>query len=297
MRRGKVDAARVLHHLTTHLPLDFFVLFSSTTSLLGVQGLAHYSAANQFLDALAHHRHARGQKALSIAWGTWDVMRVASAEEQAAIARGGLRQLSSAVALDLMGRLITAGDADAMVADIDWRTLVPMYESRRSRPLIHALVTDAPPARVASPPAVERTPLDAVRAAPAEQRGPLLLQLVRHQVAAVLGYANDDGIPVERGFFELGLDSLMSVELKRRLEAAVGQTLPSTLTFNYPNVVALTGFLDELLFANAEQPTTETTAAPSAVSRAPDRDRRQDHDELSDDQLEAELLARLEKLR
>lgn len=297
MRRGKVNAARVLHQLTASQPLDFFVLFSSTTSLLGVQGLAHYSAANQFLDALAHHRKAQGQKALSVAWGTWDVMRVASAEEQAAIARGGLRQLSSAVALDLMGRLIAVGDPDAMVADVDWRTLVPMYESRRSRLLIHALATDASPAPVASPAAVERTRFDAVRAATAEQRGPLLQQLVRHEVAAVLGYANDDGIPVERGFFELGLDSLMSVELKRRLETAVGQSLPSTLTFNYPNVVALTGFLDELLFVNAEQPSADVSTAPPVARRAPDEQRERDHDALSDDELEAELLARLEKLR
>ncbi len=297
MRSGKVHTARLLHQFTSGLPLDFFVLFSSTTSLLGVHGLAHYSAANQFLDALAHYRRGQGLTALSVAWGTWDVMRVASAEEQASIARGGLRQLSSAVALDLMGRLIAAGDADAMVADIDWRILVPMYESRRLRPLIHALAeATTAPAPVISTVTAAATQFDAVRAATHEQRGPLLLQLVRHHVAAVLGYANDDGIPVERGFFELGLDSLMSVDLKRRLETAVGQSLPSTLTFNYPNVVSLVGFLDSLLFVDT-RPAEASVGAPPSVSRVPDAHRELDHDALSDDDLEAELLARLEKLR
>jgi len=296
MRAGKVLAARLLHQLTHDQALDFFVLFSSTTSLLGVYGLAHYAAANQYLDALAHHRRDVGQVALSIAWGTWDVMRVASAEEQATIMRGGLRQLSSAVALDLMGRLIASGDTVGVVADVDWPVLVPLYETRRPRPLIHALATAAQARVTPSQPlpaarATETSGFDRVRAAAAAQRPLLLEQMVRHHVAAVLGYANDDGIPVDRGFFELGLDSLMSVELKRRLEAAVGQALPSTLTFNYPNVVALSGFLCELLFPEAE------TAVVASAAPARESPPARDTDDLSDEELEAELLARLEKLR
>lgn len=105
-------------------------------------------------------------------------------------------------------------------------------------------------------------------------------------------YANDDGIPLDFGFFELGLDSLMSVELKRRLESAVKKPLPSTLTFNYPNVASLAGFLLTKLFAS---PVAPAEVAPVAVASAPP-DPRGD-DQLSDDEIEARLLARLDALR
>ena len=299
MRRSKVDAGRLLHRLTSDQPLDFFVAFSSTTSLLGVHGMAHYAAANQYLDALSLHRRAHGQVALSVGWGTWDVMRVASSAEASAIARGGLRQLDSGTALDLLGRLITSGIGHAVVADIDWRTLVPLYEARRPRPMIHAL---AGPVSLSAPlatPAVTTTstPFDAIRTAGQAQRAPMLLQLVRNELAAVLGYGNGDGIPADRGFFELGLDSLMSVELKRRLEAATLHTLPSTLTFNYPNLLALSGFLEETLFAAAATSNADHTAPVSRSSSPAATTAASNTDTLSDDELEAELLARLEKLR
>ena len=293
MRAGKVDAARVLDRITADVPLDFFVLFSSTTSLLGVHGLAHYAAANQYLDAIASHRRAQGRTALSVAWGTWDLMRVASAEAQATIARGGLRQLASETALDLLGRLISADDTFAAVADVDWSTLVPLYESRRARPLIHHLgarrttgITVRPPsvAKAAAPSA-----MGSIRAARPETRLPRLQQLVRREVASVLGYANDDGIPLDFGFFELGLDSLMSVELKRRLESVVETSLPSTLTFNYPNVASLAGFLLTELFASASE-------APAALKATTEVANERAADELSDDEVEAQLLARLDAL-
>ena len=296
MRQSKVHSTRLLDQLTVDSALDFFVLFSSSTSLLGVHGLAHYAAANQYLEAVAHHRRSRGQASLAIAWGTWDVMRIASEEEQRAIARAGLRQLQSATALDLLARLVGAGGAFAMVADVDWRTLVPLYESKRARPLIHDLGERqiATPAAIAVARAIEDAPLAAIRTARADDRGALLERLVRSEVATVLGYSSGDGIPIDRGFFELGLDSLMSVELKRRLESAVERQLPSTLTFNYPNIAALTAFLEEELF-----PTTTAVTAPAAAPRTvmTTTSGSQGVDDLSDDEIEAELLARLDRLR
>jgi SAM-dependent methyltransferase/NADP-dependent 3-hydroxy acid dehydrogenase YdfG/acyl carrier protein len=296
MRRSKVDAARLLHQLTADQSLDFLAMFSSTTALLGVHGMAHYAAANLYLDALAQYRRGRQQVGLSVAWGTWDVMRVASEDEQAAIARGGLRQLHSDAALALLGQLLATDAGHAVVANVDWQTLVPLYEARRPRPLFRDLATATLPT---PSPAVGAGPVtasvfDRIASASAAQRQPLLEQLVRSEVAAVLGYANGDGIPIDRGFFELGLDSLMSVELKRRLESAVRQSLPSTLTFNYPNVAALTAFLHETLFpaplsASASVPEASAAAVVSADAAA--------HEALSDDELEAELIARLQRLR
>jgi acyl carrier protein len=99
-------------------------------------------------------------------------------------------------------------------------------------------------------------------------------------------------VPLTTGLFDLGMDSLMAVELKRRLERGVGQALPSTLTFNYPNVGALAGFLDSVLHTVAP-----AAAAPeAAVVPVPTADDRA-LDELSDDELEQRLLARLEQMR
>ncbi len=296
MRRSKVDAARMLHRLTAHHPLDFLVGFSSTTALLGVHGMAHYAAANQYLDALAHYRRAQALPGLSVGWGTWDVMRVASAQDQSTITRGGLRQLHSDIALPILERLLASDAAHVVVADIDWQTLVPLYEARRSRPLIHALaVSHTRPARVArAPEAVAQRFIDRITTTAPAQRQQALEQLVRSEVAAALGFANGDTIPIDRGFFELGLDSLMSVELKRRLETAIGQSLPSTLTFNYPNVMALTAFLYESLFSVSTD--AATPAASSSFTPGSPRDVTE-HDEMSDDELEAELIARLHRLR
>ncbi len=292
MRHGKIDATRVLHRLSEPHALDFFLLYSSTTALLGVHGLSHYAAANQYLDAMAHYRAARGLPALSISWGTWDVMRVASTEARATFARGGMRPLSSALALEAQHRLLASGTATAVVADIDWSVLVPVYEARRRRPLIHDLAVGT-----TSAPAITRpgesvvSPLAAMRNAPRSERPDLLSRLVRQEVAAVLGYGSNDGIPVDRGFFELGLDSLMSVELKRRLETVVGVPLPSTLTFNYPTISAIAGFLEETLFAadesegRREDPAVVVGALLPAIA-----------DDASESDLEAALLARLERL-
>jgi acyl carrier protein len=293
MRASKVQSARLLDQFVADAQLDFFVLYSSTTSLLGVHGLAHYAAANQYLDALAAYRRAQGRTALAVAWGTWDVMRVASADAQATIARGGMRQMSTSTALERLGALIGGGDTFAMVADVDWSTLVPLYEARRTRPLIHALAaraSTAAQARVAASPS-ETSRITAIRAARADARLPMLQQLVRREVATVLGYANDDGIPLEFGFFELGLDSLMSVELKRRLESAVEAALPSTLTFNYPNVAALAVFLRETLFDSTPVAVADTLP-PKPIDALV-----RDDDSLTDDELEARLMAKLAELR
>ncbi len=310
MRRGKVDAARLLDRLTRDHLLDFFVLYSSTTALLGVQGLAHYAAANQYLEALAHHRRTLGHEALAIAWGTWDVMRIASESDRDTFSRGGLRPLPSAFALDAQARLIAAGATSAVVADVDWNTLVPLYEARRSRPLIHALATaDVVPAapETAAP---DNTALTALRDAAPGDRDERVRHLVRGEVAAVLGYASGEGIPDNRGFFELGLDSLMSLELKRRLEAAVARPLPGTLTFNYPNVASLSDFLRDALFAHEHgvSPNGTSTAngvtapsssplAPMSSSAGPASSSRRSRDELTVEELEAELLATLERLQ
>ncbi|MGZ4806862.1 MAG: SDR family NAD(P)-dependent oxidoreductase, partial [Ilumatobacteraceae bacterium] len=248
MFRPKISGTWLLHELTAAMPLDFFVLFSSTTALWGSRDLGHYAAANQFLDAVAHHRRALGLTALSVDWGTWDEMRVASAQDQVAVAGAGLLQMPSDDALAVLGGLL--GEAGAIaanvaVASVDWDVLKPVYEARRRRPFLAAVG----PARIVERPGRrarhEVKPELALRLAGAEPgaRLELIVDFVRDEVARALGIADPRVVDPDQGLFEMGMDSLMSVELKSRLEVALGTHLPSTLTFNYPNISALAGYL------------------------------------------------------
>jgi SAM-dependent methyltransferase/NAD(P)-dependent dehydrogenase (short-subunit alcohol dehydrogenase family)/acyl carrier protein len=292
MLRPKVDGTLILERMARTRQLDFVVLFSSSTALLGAAGFAHYAAANLFLDATAATATGGGCRVISVNWGTWDVMRLASAADQRGFRSSGLRPMSSAAALSALADALRSHTPNVMVADIDWSVLKPLHEARRERPFLSRMA--APPATDDAAPQTSGAALvERWCAAPAEMRRDVLLAFVGDEVAAVLGLDRREPVPLETGLFELGMDSLMSVELRRRLEHGVGQQLPSTLTFNYPNVNALATFIDRQLQSSLREPApvAPTVAAPIAVTGS-------EHlAELTDEELEARLLARLEQAR
>jgi acyl carrier protein len=160
-------------------------------------------------------------------------------------------------------------------------------------------MTAAPQARAEARAGSSAT-LDAQLAqVPVGQRRDVLVAFVRQTVAAVLGADAPEAVPLEAGLFELGMDSLMSVELKRRLEHGAGRSLPSTLTFNYPNVAALAAFLDaELRPQMGTSGTSAEANAPSDRAQTPaDVAADPDLDALSNTELEARLFAALERHR
>lgn len=289
----KAAGAWLLHELSRDLPLDFFVLFSSTTALLGSSRLGHYAAANQFLDALAHHRRTEGRPALSVNWGTWDEMRAASEDERRAFTQGGLLPMRSEDALAMLGRLAAGSAVQATVAAVDWESLIALYEVKRPRPFL-AELRSRPTAALGAPARPRPVELRArLEAAPPEGRRELVLDHVRGAAAAVLGL--DPGrVDLEQGLFDMGMDSLMAVDLKARLEAATGQRLPSTLTFNYPTVTALAGYLtDEVLGVDGQPEASPTPAPLPAVAPATDRSR----DDLTEDELAVLLAEKLGRMR
>jgi acyl transferase domain-containing protein/SAM-dependent methyltransferase/acyl carrier protein len=302
MLAPKIDGSLVLERVTRDAGVEFLVLFSSTTALLGASGLAHYAAANAFLDALAHATDdVSGRRVLSVNWGTWEVMRLASAESQASYREGGLLPMPARDALGALGRALAGPASQVVVARVDWSALKNLHEARRARPLLSRL--GAPPQTVA--PAVRRPEagpslVQRLSTMPAGMRGDALVNFVQAEAAAVLGVADASSVPVATGLFDLGMDSLMSVELKRRLERGTGLSLPSTLTFNYPNVAALARFLGTQVVVAAgpaktpPMPTPSPSVAPAPASVITSA---VDLDALSDEELEARLLARLEETR
>ena len=287
----KAAGAWLLHELSRDLPLDFYVLFSSTTALLGSSRLGPYAAANQFLDALAHHRRTEGRPALSVNWGTWDEMRAASEGERRAFSQGGLLPMRSEDALATLGRLVAGPAVQATVAAVDWESLIALYEVKRPRPLLAELRArpTAAPAPARPRPVELRARLEA---ASPETRRELVLEHVRDAAAAVLGL--DPGrVDLEQGLFDMGMDSLMAVDLKARLEAVTGQRLPSTLTFNYPTVTALAGFLTDEVLGASLKPEAAPTPPPSAVAPVTDVSR----DDLTEDELAVLLAEKLGRMR
>ncbi len=250
MFRPKVLGAWELHEQTKNLNLDFFLVFSSTTSLLGAKWLAHYAAANQFLDSFAHSRRALGLPALSINWGAWDTMWSVSPREQERSAEAGLLPMSSEKLFNLFGDLIVSSRAQVMIADVDWNVLKPALEFQRTRPLLEDFGTRRvaqKEARAASIPLASS--LHKVMEMTPEKRRKSIEAFIREQASQILGFHRDEVLPADVSLTDLGLDSLMAVDLKNRLQAGLGQELSPTVVFDYPSVSEMVGLLETMLWA------------------------------------------------
>ncbi len=266
MLRPKIAGTVVLERVTKDCKLDFLALFSSLAAVMGASGMAHYAAANAFLDATAHSTY-RERRVLSINWGAWERIRQASTEIQRSYREGGLEPISAVEALDALGRLLAGSAPQGIVARINWTLYKPLFEARRTRPVLSRLGTT--PIAVKKITATSRSEVlrqsGGLVQMPAAGRLALLEEFVRGEVAAVLG-ANDDAIALDQDLFAMGMDSLMSLELKRRLEAGIERSLPSGVTFNHPTIGALARFLAGSSNASADGQTDavpETNGQPS----------------------------------
>jgi acyl carrier protein len=232
----KIAGTWLLHRHTRNLPLDFLCLFSSTASILGSGSLSHYAAANQFLDAFAHYRRLSGLPAVAVEWGTWDEMRTVSEESRKKYRALGLLPMASSQALAAMGDLLQYSESSIMAAAVNWRTLKSAFEARRKRPLLEETESElqALPATAAFSPAIPNW-----ENMPAADREMRITGLVWEETCQVLQIDAGGPMELDRGFFEMGMDSLVSVELRTRLEARLRRSLPAMMTFNFPSVRAL----------------------------------------------------------
>jgi acyl transferase domain-containing protein/acyl carrier protein len=281
----KVVGAWLLHEHTAGLPLDFFVLISSGAALWGSQGLGYYAAANHFLDALAHYRRSLGLPATSINLGWWESGAIDEAAG-ALFAETGLRAMSPGRGLDAVEHLLRDGATQAAVVDVDWDVFLAVYEARGPRPFVSELrgrPEDAAPTGEAwrSAELLEAlAPLDEAR------RREALRDHVRREVAAILGYETPASLDPRAGFFGLGMDSIMTVRLRGRLESALGLPLPPTIAFEYPSAEALA---DHLLSLVAPAP-AEKPSAPTPEEGPGDRS------DYTEDELVSLLARKLEEI-
>nr|WP_274912459.1 type I polyketide synthase [Streptomyces sp. WZ-12] len=253
---GKAAGARHLHELLGDQRLDAFVLFSSVAGTWGSGGQSAYAAANAYLDALAEQRRARGLAATAVAWGPWaDGGMVADPAAEASLRKRGLVTLASEPAVQALAQAVAEGAAVTTVADVDWQVFAPLFTLARPAPLLAELLAqetnpDTTTTSTGTPATghpdgadAEPSPAAALRqrltGAPDGEREHLVLDLVRTETAAVLGHSAADEIDVRRGFLDMGMDSLGSLQLRNRLGELTDVALTATVTFDHPTPTSL----------------------------------------------------------
>lgn len=274
----KLDAVSVVHTLSLRQPVRQFVLFSSISGLTGSRWLAHYTATSAFLDTFAYARRAAGLPATAVNWGLWKSLTDNQSEQERQVSLdSGLEAMPDEVAI---AALRWVGGTDAPVRSVvvaaDWELLAAAYRTRAALHIVDDLLPAESDGDTGSPTTTAfRQTLG--EAEPAQRRE-LLNDHVSDQVATAMGLVSRKRIDRSAGFFQSGMDSLMSVTLQRGLSESLGVALPTSAIFDYPSVDALAGYLATIL--------------PELVEVADSLDT-DEYDELTDDELLQQLSEKL----
>jgi len=292
---AKVGGAWNLHAATADIPLDFFVLYSSIASVLGSAGQSNHAAANAFLDALAHERRSLGLPAASIDWGAWaEVGAGARHGVGQRLDEQGIGEIPPATGLEILGRLLDPARPQVAVLPIDWSLFRERFRGGCSS--FFRRVQDERAGRPAPAAAVAETAVTwraALAAMPPGNRRALLEAKVTERAVKVLGLPGDSAVDVRRPLQEMGLDSLMAVELRNALARGIGDSLPSTLLFDHPTVEALVNVLMPLVGGDGGAALPPAAAKPESPEAGKDVVSR--IEDLSDEEVDRLLAVRTGK--
>nr|ATO58431.1 McyD [Phormidium sp. LP904e]QCQ67874.1 type I polyketide synthase [Phormidium sp. LP904c] len=254
--RPKVEGTLLLDRYSRSLALDFFVAFSSAAVILGSPGQSNYAAANAFMDALMQQRHSLGLPGMSINWGAWNT---GNETEQQRFANWGIQSMSSDTAFSYLDRLILANVAQGAILDIDWSVFnesfhieqpffMEVFLSKTAKKESHAKL------------------FDRLKCVPVDERSTTLSQGIEQILRDITELPPNKVISEKTSFLELGLNSLMVLEFKNRLENDLSFTLPSSAIFDYPNILSLSTYLQEEILAVALNFVRETEASLEPIN-------------------------------
>ena len=265
----KILGAWHLHRATAGRDLDMFVLFSSVAGILGNPGQANHASANAFLDQLAAHRRALGLPGQAIAWGAWSELGEAEEQRERIAGRreaSGTGWFTPEQGFKAFERLLHQDATSAVVAAVDWPVFGEVVDGRPS--LLEDLLAGATDDGEDSSSAEDL--LAQLGATPAAGREDLLVSFLQREVQAVLRLPSAPASAV--GFFDLGMDSLMAVELRNRLNRAFSDTYaaPNTLVFDYPTIADLARHLVDALGEPAPAPEAAPDPGPQPPVRSED---------------------------
>jgi acyl transferase domain-containing protein/NAD(P)-dependent dehydrogenase (short-subunit alcohol dehydrogenase family)/acyl carrier protein len=293
--KPKVDGAWLLHTLTSGLDLDFFVLCSAGAAIFGAFGQGNYAAANAFMDGLAWDRMRQGLPAVSINWGPWSDVGMAAdlggkeRKRWSAMGMGLIQPDQGARALALA---IGRKSAQVMVLPVDWSVYLRQSGDNQTPAYLSEVLGQIAPS-TGSPAAVQDREnfLDLLKQADPEERRDLLFDHVKAQLVGALDIAAATAVSPDQGMTDMGMDSLMAVEISNRLKRSLKCDLPSTLAFEYPTLNMLTDYLAQEVLeievggagqGGADAPLDHQEKARLAV------------DELSDQEAEERLIRELD---
>jgi acyl carrier protein len=246
--RGKAEGAWNLHRLTLDLHLDFFVVFSAGAALIGLSGQSNYAAANAALDALAHWRRVRGLPATSFDWGPWSEVGMAAGLSETfrqRLSEQGLQSISPDAGVRALEDVLLTGPVQVAVLPADWEQFTRSFAPEPPPSIFRDLARAVTPSK--SDQSSGHQFVEQLGLLPAGLRRNAMLRFLREHAGHVLGIATPDVIPPARPLNELGLDSLMAVDLRNVLNRTLSLSLPATLLFDYPTLDALTDYLLETL--------------------------------------------------
>jgi len=220
----KAYGAWLLHEATRDMDLDCFAMFSSVSSIFGNPAQGNYSAANAFLDSLAHHRRALGLPALTINWGVLGGEGYVARNERVAefLARQGTTEITPREVTSLLESSLAAGVAQVMAIRVDWGKWRQFFRGMQENPLLEGIFASVESQETGG--AVNDLRLKIESAAPEELEG-LILQGVREAVGSVLR-VKPETLRDDQPLKDLGLDSLMGVEIENSIEGSLGVSLP-----------------------------------------------------------------------
>jgi len=254
----KVLGAWNLHELTATADLDIFVLFSSVAGAFGSAAQGGYSAANAFLDSLAEYRRGQGLPGLSLAWGPWAGRGMAAALDsamQARLSRQGLDQLEPAQGIRLFEAALQRGDAHLLVALLNLPQLGKTIGSSRPSFWRELLQLEPIGPRIA----------ELLSGMPLADRQSYLQTWMADQCGTILGMQDGARLLRNRGFFDLGMDSLMMEEFRRCLERGLGRRISASVLFSHPNIESLVEhLLQQSAPASAESSSALHSVGPAA---------------------------------
>ncbi|KUI44755.1 polyketide synthase [Mycobacterium sp. GA-1199] len=260
---GKVWGGWHLSEAAVDLQLDFFICTSSIASVWGGYGQTAYGAANAFLDGLAWRMRERGVCGVSVNFGPWSA-GMADADSRARLDQRGVKTLSPADALAGLSDVVSASAAQGVVARIDWARFLPLYHQAGKRTFLAHLESEVPTEVSAQAvlPSGNTQFVEQLISAPVQQRRKLVSDYLRGAVAEVTR-VDAAQIREDAGFFDLGMDSLMAVELRRRIEQAVGHEIPITLVMDHPRLSDVVEYLlgDVLGLTEQAPPASPITSA------------------------------------
>ncbi len=268
---AKTQGAWLLHQHTRRRRLDFFAMFSSMSAMLGRRGQAAYAAANAYLTGLAHLRRALDCPATAVHWCGWAEIGMAAHMDATAhqrLAKEGIGLINTEDGLDLLERLCRGEAADVAVLPVDWSRYLNQYGGDVP-PVFSALAPATMPVTEVVPVASE--PGDQLRHLPEGERAAWLRDFIAAKLAEIIGLDNAAAVDHAARLFDLGVDSIMVIQLQETLEDAFNIELTPNLVFNHPTVNALTGYLlDEVLsFETADETANEGAEQADSATRQP----------------------------